>query len=167
MAKNTHQYPWTTPGGLKSPGSGRFIPKGGPALPNPGATPYTPTGGDGESLAAAFGTRGLAGGKKDWLKELKKMLNSKEAKGAGALILASLLMSKGRQQIDEFGQQNLQMEQVESAQRMATPDHYYVEAALGQAREQENQAQAAVMGRLAGGGVLGPSLAQGEYSIGG
>jgi hypothetical protein len=49
---------------------------------------------------------------------------------------------------------------------LMTPEYYYNRAAFPEAQEQERESRAAVMARLSSGGVLGPALAKGEYSIG-
>ena len=49
---------------------------------------------------------------------------------------------------------------------MITPENLYFQAAQPQAQAEESMARTALFQQLSGG-VLGPSLAKGEYMIGG
>ena len=87
-------------------------------------------------------------------------------KSAGMGIFATWLMNKILQTGHESGMRNIQREGLRSQAEMITPENLYMQAAQPQAQEEESQARSALMSQLSGG-VIGPSLAKGEFQIGG
>jgi len=98
---------------------------------------------------------------------IEKFLLSPEGKGMGIGILLAALMNKVGGQVDEMRQADLAKETMDLQAESMSPEALYYQNALPSAQNQEQQLAQAVLGRLASGGVLGPSLAKGEYSIGG
>ena len=87
-------------------------------------------------------------------------------KGMGAGVFATWLLQKILQTGHETGMRNIQKEGLRSQAEMITPENLYMQAAQPQAQEEETMARNALFQQLSGG-VLGPSLAKGEYMIGG
>lgn len=86
-------------------------------------------------------------------------------KGMGAGIFATWLLNKILQTGHETGMRNIQRAGLRSQAEMVTPENLYYQAAQPQAEAEETMARTALMTHLTGG-VLGPSLAKGEYMIG-
>lgn len=87
-------------------------------------------------------------------------------KGMGVGLFATWLLQKILQTGHETGMRNIQREGLRSQAEMITPENLYMQAAQPQAQEEESMARQALFSQLSGG-VLGPSLAKGEYMIGG
>ncbi|KKL10486.1 hypothetical protein LCGC14_2555320 [marine sediment metagenome] len=94
------------------------------------------------------------------------LLARPEVKGAGTGIFLTWLLNKVLQTGHETGMRNIQKEGLRSQAEMVTPENLYFQAAQPQAQEEESMARQALFTQLSGG-VLGPSLAKGEYMIGG
>jgi hypothetical protein len=84
------------------------------------------------------------------------------AGGMFAFWLLDKLMRAGH----EKGMRGIQQESLASQAEMVTPESLYYQAAQPTAQREEAFAHQALMQQLTGG-VLGPSLAKGEYQIGG
>ena len=95
-----------------------------------------------------------------------KFLEKPAVKDVGYGLLASWFLNKIMQTRQEAGMRNIQREGLRSQAEMITPENLYYQAAQPQAQEEERMAQQALYAQL-GGGVIGPQLAKGEYSIGG
>lgn len=87
-------------------------------------------------------------------------------KGVGAGIFATWLLNKIMQTRHETGMRGIQREGLRSQAELVTPESLYFQAAQPQAQQEESMARQALFSQLSGG-VLGPSLAKGEYMIGG
>jgi hypothetical protein len=87
-------------------------------------------------------------------------------KGVGAGIFATWLLNKILQTTHETKMRGIQREGLRSQAEMITPESLYFQAAQPAAQEEESMARQALFQQLSGG-VLGPSLAKGEYMIGG
>ncbi len=87
-------------------------------------------------------------------------------KGAGMGIFATWLLDKIMQTKHQSGMRDIQRQGIRSQAEMVTPENLYFQAAQPQAEREETMAHQALMTQLSGG-VLGPSLAKGEYSVGG
>lgn len=87
-------------------------------------------------------------------------------KGAGAGMFATWLLNKILQTGHETGMRNIQREGLRSQAELVTPENLYYQAAQPAAQAEETQAREALFAQLSGG-VLGPQLAKGEFSIGG
>ena len=87
-------------------------------------------------------------------------------KGLGAGVFATWLLNKILQTGHETGMRYIQREGLRSQAEMVTPENLYMQAAQPQAQEEESMARQALYSQLSGG-VLGRSLAKGEYMIGG
>ncbi|MCK5603095.1 hypothetical protein KAR91_14525 [Candidatus Pacearchaeota archaeon] len=109
-----------------------------------------------ETGAPAAGLGGKAGG----------LLSKPGIKGAGLGVFATWLLNKVLQTGHETGMRNIQREGLRSQAEMVTPENLYFQAAQPQAQQEESMARTAMLSQLSGG-VLGPSLAKGEYLIGG
>ena len=109
-----------------------------------------------EAGTPASGLKGKAGG----------LLSSPGIKGAGAGVFATWLLNKILQTKHETGMRNIQREGLRSQAEMVTPENLYFQAAQPQAQQEESMARTAMLNQLSGG-VLGPTLAKGEYLIGG
>ena len=94
------------------------------------------------------------------------LLGSPGVKGMGAGIFATWLLQKLLQTGHEAGMRGIQREGLRSQAEMITPENLYFQAVQPQAQQEESMARQALMTQLTGG-VLGPSLAKGEYVIGG
>ena len=94
------------------------------------------------------------------------LLAGPAVKGMGAGLFATWLLQKILQTGHETGMRNIQKEGLRSQAEMITPENLYMQAAQPQAQEEESMARNALFQQLSGG-VLGPSLAKGEYMIGG
>lgn len=93
-------------------------------------------------------------------------LNSNSLKGAGAGIFLSWALSKLLQSKHQRGMRNIQLQNLRDQAEMVTPQNLYYQAALPEVKEDEKMASNALLSHLSGG-VLGPTLAKGEYLIGG
>lgn len=109
-----------------------------------------------ETGTPATGLSGKAGG----------LLSKPGIKGAGMGVFATWLLNKVLQTKHETGMRNIQREGLRSQAEMVTPENLYYQAAQPQAQQEESMARTAMLNQLSGG-VLGPSLAKGEYLIGG
>lgn len=87
-------------------------------------------------------------------------------KGMGAGIFATWLLNKIMQTRHQTGMREIQREGLRSQAEMITPESLYFQAAQPGAQQEESMARQALFSQLSGG-VLGPSLAKGEYMIGG
>lgn len=94
------------------------------------------------------------------------LLRSPGLKGMGAGVFATWLLNKLLQTGHETGMRNIQRAGLRSQAEMITPESLYYQAAQPQAQAEESMAHQALLTQLTGG-VLGPSLAKGEYMIGG
>jgi len=86
-------------------------------------------------------------------------------KGVGARIFATWLLNKIMQTRHQTGMREIQREGLRSQAEMITPESLYFQAAQPQAQQEESMARQALFSQLSRG-VLGPSLAKGEYMIG-
>lgn len=109
-----------------------------------------------ETGTPATGLKGKAGG----------LLSKPGIKGAGMGVFATWLLNKVLQTKHETGMRNIQREGLRSQAEMVTPENLYYQAAQPQAQQEESMARTAMLNQLSGG-VLGPSLAKGEYLVGG
>ena len=101
------------------------------------------------------------------IKEMMKGgLNNPMLKSAGMGIFGTWLLQKILQTKHESGMRDIQREGLRSQAEMITPENIYMQAAQPAAQEEESMARMAFMQQLSGG-VIGPSLAKGEYQIGG
>jgi len=114
----------------------------------------------GPEAGAMEATGGGMGGK------VGGLLNRPGIKGMGAGVFATWLLNKILQTGHETGMRNIQREGLRSQAEMITPESLYFQAAQPTAQAEEAQARQALFSQLSGG-VLGPSLAKGEYLIGG
>lgn len=87
-------------------------------------------------------------------------------KGLGAGVFATWLLNKILQTTHETGMRGIQRAGLREQGEMITPENLYFQAAQPAAQEEESMARQALFSQLSGG-VLGPSLAKGEYLIGG
>lgn len=111
-------------------------------------------------MAGAGGrVRGAAGG-------AAGLLARPGVKGMGAGIFATWLLNKILQTTHETGMRGIQRAGLREQAEMVTPENLYFQAAQPQAQAEETMARTALFQQLSGG-VLGPSLAKGEYMIGG
>ena len=182
---------------LKSPSSGKFMrgrqaPKGAALLREVVAPGTSKKIGrqilesDATMLNNALGNRGIPTARtrvKGVVGKVKKFGKVKEASfgsklwtqlqkpGAqlsiAAMLMINSLVNKTGEAYSESRQAGLQSDMIASQANTATSESFYTQAALGQAQSEEQSAYGAVLQGLSSGGVLGPSLAQGEYSIGG
>ena len=97
---------------------------------------------------------------------LSGLLAKPGVKGMGAGVFATWLLNKILQTGHETGMRNIQKEGLRRQAELVTPENLYMQAAQPQAQEEETMARQALFTQLSGG-VLGPSLAKGEYMIGG
>ncbi len=109
--------------------------------------------------AAATGIPGATG-------KIGGFLAGPGVKGAGAGVFATWLLNKILQTGHETGMRNIQREGLRSQAELVTPENLYYQAAQPAAQAEETQAREALFAQLSGG-VLGPQLAKGEFSIGG
>ena len=105
--------------------------------------------------AKAVGAGGLGG-----------LLSRPGIKQAGAGMFAYWLLNKLMQTGHESGMRGIQKAGLRSQAEMITPENLYFQAAQPAAQQEESMARQALYSQLSGG-VLGPSLAKGEYMIGG
>lgn len=96
--------------------------------------------------------------------DLGNILSRPGVKAGGAGIFATWLLNKIMQTRHETGMRDIQREGLRSQAEMITPESLYHQAAQPQAQAEESQARQALLSQLSGG-VLGPSLAKGEYMI--
>jgi hypothetical protein len=94
------------------------------------------------------------------------LLSRPGVKGAGIGIFATWLLNKMLQTKHQSGMRDIQRQGIRSQAEMVTPENLYFQAAQPQAEREETMAHQALMTQLSGG-VLGPSLAKGEYLVGG
>lgn len=114
---------------------------------------------------AVGGIKGMAGGIGGLLAKGQDFL-AKPAGAGGGGMFAMWLLSKLLQTGSEMGERSIQRASLQSQAEMVTPENLYYQAAQPQAAEEESMARQALFAQLSGG-VLGPQLAKGEYSIGG
>ena len=120
----------------------------------------------GPGAGPGAGIGGVPGQDITFMEKIQKGLQSPGIKGAGAGIFATWLLQKILQTTHETGMRGIQREGLRSQAEMVTPENLYYQAAQPQAQAEESQARQALFSQLAGG-VIGPSLAKGEYLIGG
>jgi len=84
----------------------------------------------------------------------------------GGGILGWWLAQKVLDTVNQMQDIGIQRQGLRSRAEMITPQSLYSRAALPRAQEEETMARTALYQQLSGG-VLGPSLAKGEYMIGG
>ena len=97
--------------------------------------------------------------------KLGGLLSSPGVKGAGAGIFLTWLLNKVLQTTHETKMRGIQRASLREQGEMITPESLYFQAAQPPAQEEESMARQALFTQLSGG-VLGPSLAKGEYLIG-
>jgi hypothetical protein len=97
---------------------------------------------------------------------LGRGLSNPLLKSAGTGVFATWLLNKILSTKHEAGMRDIQLENLRSQAELLTPQNLYYQAALPQAQEEESMARSAMLSHLSGG-VLGPSLAKGEFRIGG
>jgi len=114
------------------------------------------------SAAVPTGAAGIPGK----LGGMGKLLAKPGVKAAGGGLFAMWLLNKLMESGHETAMRNIQLEGLRSQAEMITPENLYFQAAQAQAQEEESMARQALFSQLSGG-VLGPSLAKGEFSIGG
>lgn len=117
----------------------------------------------GPGAGPGVGIGGVPGGDVSWY---NKLLGSQKVKGAAGGLFAYWLLNKLMQTSHETGMRNIQREGLRSQAEMITPESLYFQAAQPAAQEEESMARTALYSQLSGG-VLGPSLAKGEFMIGG
>ncbi len=93
------------------------------------------------------------------------LLARPEVKGLGAGVFVTWLLNKILQTTHETKMRGIQQEGLRSQGEMITPENLYFQAAQPTAQAEETQARTALFSQLSGG-ILGPSLAKGEYMIG-
>ncbi len=120
----------------------------------PGAGPGVGIGG-----APSPGVTGGAGA-------LSGLLARPGVKGAAGSMFMFWLLNKLMQSGHEKGMRSIQRESLASQADMVTPENIYYQAAQPTAQREEAFAHQALMQQLTGG-VIGPSLAKGEFQIGG
>ncbi len=98
--------------------------------------------------------------------KLGGFLTKPGVKQAGGLMFATWLLDKIMKTSHEAGMRGIQREGLRSQAELVTPENLYFQAAQPQAQEEESMARQALFTQLSGG-VLGPQLAKGEFSIGG
>lgn len=120
-----------------------------------------PTGAGGGATAGipGGGVGGMAGG-------MAGLLSRPGVKGLGAGVFATWLLNKILQTGHETSMRGIQRASLREQGEMITPESLYFQAAQPTAQAEESQARTALFQQLSGG-VLGPSLAKGEYLIGG
>ena len=129
------------------------------------AYPIGPGAGPGVEAAEILGSQGIGDKGAGILGKAKGITTSQVGK-FGRGMLAWWL---GQKLLDTINQQQdirIQRQGLRSQAEMVTPESLYYQAALPQAQEEESMAKMALMQQLSGG-VIGPSLAKGEYQIGG
>ncbi|KKN48926.1 hypothetical protein LCGC14_0647850 [marine sediment metagenome] len=126
-------------------------------MPRPTGMPIGPGAGPG------VGIGGVPGGDVSWFDKLSA---NPKVKGAAGGIFAYWLLNKLLQAGHESGMRGIQRASLQNQAEMITPESLYFQAAQPQAQEEESMARQALYSQLSGG-VLGPSLAKGEYMIGG
>lgn len=109
---------------------------------------------------------GPVAGKARGLGGLGGLLARPELKQAGSYMFGAWLLDKILRTTHEAGMRGIQRAGLRSQAEMITPESLYFQAAQPQAQAEEAMAHQALMTQLTGG-VLGPSLAKGEYRIGG
>uniref|UniRef100_A0A6M3J8J6 Uncharacterized protein n=1 Tax=viral metagenome TaxID=1070528 RepID=A0A6M3J8J6_9ZZZZ len=118
---------------------------------------------------AGQGAGGILKGKpslKGIQESLSRGMQSPLAKGIGGSLFFDWLLNQVMGGIHGRGMRGIQRAGLRSQAEMITPENLYYQAALPQAQEEEAMAHQALMQQISGG-VLGPSLAKGEYRIGG
>lgn len=123
----------------------------------PYPSPIAPGAGPGVGIGA------VPGQDVPWWQGLTQKPGVKQAAGG---IFAYWLMNKLIQMGHERGMRGIQREALASQAEMVTPESLYFQAAQPTAQREEAVAHQALMQQLMGG-VTGPSLAKGEYMIGG
>lgn len=126
----------------------------------------TTIAGLGGKVSGAVGdVGGMAGGIGGLLAKGQDLL-AKPAGVAGGGMFAMWLLSQLLKTGSEMGERSIQKASLQNQAEMVTPENLYYQAAQPQAAEEESMARQALFAQLSGG-VLGPQLAKGEYSIGG
>lgn len=125
-----------------------------------GRYPIGPGAGPGVGIGEVLGGRG--GG----ILERAKGITSGTVGKVGGSMLAFWLAQKILDTTNRMQEMGVQRQGLRSQAEMVTPQSLYAQAALPRAQEEESMARTALFQQLSGG-VLGPSLAKGEYMIGG
>ena len=100
---------------------------------------------------------------------IKGRLAGLTTKGVGKVgggMLGFWLAQKILDTVNQMQDVGVQRAGLRSRAELVTPQSLYAQAALPRAQEEETMARTALFSQLSGG-VLGPSLAKGEYMIGG
>ena len=117
----------------------------------------------GPGAGPGVGIGGVPGQEVPWWQGLAQKPGVKQAAGG---MFAYWLLNKLMQTGHEAGMRGIQKASLRSQAEMATPENLYYQAAQPAAQQEESMARQALFSQLSGG-VLGPSLAKGEYMIGG
>lgn len=122
------------------------------------------------NMAAAAGGVGTAAAEgaasKGILDRIIGATQSPAIKPIGASILGMMMAQRLLQLPEEVGGRRLRRKALQQQADLASPENLYLQAALPQAQREEEMARQALFSELTGG-VVGPSLATGETSIGG
>lgn len=116
----------------------------------------------GPGAGPGVGIGGVSGQDIPWYQGLTQKPGVKQAAGS---LFAYWLLNKLMQTHHERGMRGIQRAGLRSQAEMITPESLYFQAAQPQAQAEESMARTALFSQLSGG-VLGPSLAKGEYQIG-
>jgi len=98
--------------------------------------------------------------------KLQGLFGGKGLRSGVAGLLGWMALSKTINALNLSAQQRLQRQAIRTKASLATPESLYYEAALPGALAEEEQARQMMLSQIAGG-IIGPSLARGERSIGG
>lgn len=128
-------------------------------MPNGVGMPIAPGAGPGVGAGEIPGVTGGAGA-------LGGLLARPGVKGAAGGMFMFWLLNKLMQSGHERGMRGIQREALAGQAEMVTPESLYYQAAQPTAQREEAFAHQALMQQLMGG-VTGPSLAKGEFQIGG
>ena len=112
------------------------------------------------------GVGGVPGGDIPFMERIQRGMASPGIKKAGGYMFAAWLLDKFLQTHHETSMRGIQRKRLRSQAEMITPESLYFQAAQPAAQQEESMARQALFSQLSGG-VLGPSLAKGEYMIGG
>jgi len=129
-------------------------------MPNGGTYPIGPGAGPG------VGIGGVPDETIPFMERIKAGMQRPGIKQAAGGLFAYWLLNKLMQTHHERGMRGIQKASLRSQAEMITPESLYFQAAQPQALQEEAMARQALTAQLTGG-VLGPSLAKGEYMIGG
>jgi len=105
-------------------------------------------------------------GKGGGMSKVGKFMSGKSGVALDAVLFGLYLMNMQEKLMESGFARQAEENVIESREDVLTPQHFYLQSALPEAQERERGLRQAVVGRLATGGVLGPSLARGETMIG-